>query len=311
MIYSPLSYPGSKRRVMDKLLPMFPDGIEDWREPFFGSGAVTLAFLQSPKSKDCKRLLVSDLATEIWAFHQGCKEFPEEAANIAKEWFNRAVPTHEKLISMNKFDKDYDKVREQVEKEGIEFWKEMQTVDTTKMTIAQRCARTFLTNRISFSGMGDSGSLSKDQLVKFRLEHINKIIEVSPLLQRVEILNVTFQETMKDVDPEKTFVFLDPPYYAQEGSGLYGRNGDTHHGFPHKEFAEITKKLNCKWFVTYDDSPFVRKMFRGFEMVPFQFDYTLAGNKSQDALAGEELLIANYNIKSDASFDEDIMDEMI
>lgn len=311
MIYSPLSYPGSKRRVMDRLLPLFPDGIEDWREPFFGSGAVTLAFLQSPKSRDCKRLLVGDLAPEIWAFHQGCKVAAPEAVEIAKQWFTLRVPTHAKLINMDPSDEGYAGVRAQVESEGLALWKEMQAVDTSKMTIAQRCARTFLVNRISFSGMGDSGSMSKDQLCKFRLEHINKILEVSPLLQRVEIVNAPFQETMADVDPEKTFVFLDPPYYAQEGSGLYGRNGDTHHGFPHKEFGETTRNLKCKWFVTYDDSPFVRRMFRGFQIVPFQFDYTLAGNKAQDALAGEELLIANYDIKSDASFDKEAMNDII
>lgn len=303
MIYSGLSYPGSKRRVMNRLLPLFPDGIEDWREPFFGSGAVTFAFLQSDKSRDCKRLLVGDLATEIWAYHQGCKVAAQEAAEIATQWFTSKVPTHTILANMDSSEADYKKVREQVIAEGLGLWEQMQKVDTSKMDIAQRCARTFLTNRISFSGMGDSGSMSKDQLCKFRIEHIQKIIDVQPLLKNVEIINAPFQETMADTDAEKSFVFLDPPYYAQEGSGLYGRNGDTHHGFPHKEFASFTKDLNCKWFVTYDDSPFVRKMFRGCNIVPFQFDYTLAGNKSEDALAGEELLIANYTIESDASFD--------
>ncbi len=304
MVYSALSYPGSKRRVMDRLLPLFPDGIEDWREPFFGSGAVTLAFLQSNKSKDCKRLFVGDLAPEIWAYHYGCKTAAKEAVAIAREWFTKEVPTHAKIIGLCVDDPDYNIVREQVVAEGLNLWKQMQSVDTSNMNIAERCARTFLTNRISFSGMGDSGSMSKDQLCKFRLEHINKILDLQPLLERVEIVNESFHVTMADTDPVKSFVFLDPPYYAQEGSGLYGRNGDTHKGFPHKEFAETTKALNCKWFVTYDDSPLVRRMFRGYNIVPFQFDYTLAGNKSEDALAGEELLIANYNIESDASYDD-------
>lgn len=305
MIYSGLSYPGSKRRVMDRLLPLFPDGIEDWREPFFGSGAVTFAFLQSDKSRDCKRLLVGDLAPEIWAYHMGCKVAPKEAIEIAEKWFNSRVPTHKRLTSLSVTDSDYEAVRQAVVEEGLALWKEMQTVDTSKLSIAERCARTFLTNRISFSGMGDSGSMSKDQLCKFRLEHLQKILDVSPLLQRVEIINSPFEETMSNVDKDKSFVFLDPPYYAQEGSGLYGRNGDTHRGFPHKEFATFTKKLGCKWLVTYDDSPFVRRMFKGngIEIVPFQFDYTLAGNKSEDALAGEELLIANYRITPDTSYD--------
>ena len=303
MVYSGLSYPGSKRRVMNRLLPLFPDGIEDWREPFFGSGAVTLAFLQSDKSKDCKRLLVGDLAPEIWAYHVGCRDKAEEAVEVAKLWFTSIVPSHKELVCMDINDDGYEELRGKVIKEGLELWRRMQEVDTSKLSIAERCARTFLVNRISFSGMGDSGSMSKDQLCKFRLEHTKKILDVSPLLQRVEIVNETFQNTMANVDKEKTFVFLDPPYYAQEGSGLYGRNGDTHHGFQHKEFAEFTKSIECKWLVTYDDSPRVRRLFRGCHIVPFQFDYTLAGNKSEDALAGEELLIANYDIEDDSSYD--------
>lgn len=303
MIYSGLAYPGSKRRIMDRLLPLFPDGIEDWREPFFGSGAVTFAFLQSNKGQYCKRLLVGDLAPEIWAYHYGCKTVPQEAVEIAREWFLKEVPTYDRFIKLSPSDNDYDVVRVELETEGANLWKQLTSVDTSKMSIAERCARTFLTNRISFSGMGDSGSLSKNRLSKFRLEHINKILEVSPLLQRVEIVNEPFQVTMADTHPEKSFVFLDPPYYAQEGSGLYGKNGDTHKGFPHAEFAETTKRLNCKWFVTYDDSPLVRRLFRGYHIVPIQFSYTLASKASEDALAGEELLIANYSIESDESYD--------
>lgn len=309
MIYSGLSYPGSKRRVMDRLLPLFPDGIKDWREPFFGSGSVTFAFLQSPKSKDCKRFLVGDLAPEIWAYWEGSKTCSNEAVEIARNWFKNYVPTHEALCSIDTSDTAYKEVREQVEKEGLGLWKFMQSVDTTQLDLASRCARTFLTNRISFSGMGDSGSMSKDQLCKFRLEHLRKITDTTPLLKHIEILNAPFQVTMADVDAQDTFVFLDPPYYAQEGSGLYGRNGDTHKGFPHQEFAETTKALPCKWLVTYDDSPLVRKMFRGQHIVPFQFDYTLAGKKAEDALAGEELLIANYDIDSTGSYDD--MDDLI
>lgn len=311
MIYSPLSYPGSKRRVMDKLLPLIPDGIEDWREPFFGSGSVTLAFIQSDKARNLKKIIVGDLATEVWAFHQGCKTVPHEAVAIAKRIFEEHVPTHSKMVEVGTKDSKYPELRAKVEEEGVVFWKWLKEIDTTQMTLAERCARLFLVNRISYSGLGDCGSLSRDNLCKFRIEHTNRILEISPLLQNIEILNAPFQETMANVDKEKTFVFLDPPYYAQEDSGLYGRGGDTHRGFPHKEFGEFTKSLECKWLLTYDDSPYVRRMFRGYDMVPLQFEYTLAGNKAFDALAGEELLIANYNIQSDASLDRDIVAEII
>jgi hypothetical protein len=154
--------------------------------------------------------------------------------------------------------------------------------------------------------------MSKDRLWGFKSEYTEKIIAAQPLLKKMEIYNQSFEKTMEDVDRDKTFIFLDPPYYKQESSGLYGRGGDTHHGFPHDTFAEITRNTNCKWFVTYDDSVKVRQMFRGKAVynerfpdrpgkcyiLPFTIPggYTLAGKTSEDALAGEELFIANYDI---------------
>ena len=133
-------------------------------------------------------------------------------------------------------------------------------------TLEERAARMLLVNRVSFSGMGDAGSLSKDQFCDFSLDKLQIIYQANRLLQRMEIYNVSFEETMKyadDYNEDEVFIFLDPPYYKQESSGLYGKNGNTHHGFPHEKFAEETRSKNCKWFVTYDDSTFVRRMFNG------------------------------------------------
>ena len=58
MIYSCIAYPGSKRKCIDDIMELVPDGVTDWREPFMGSLSVTLGFLQSDKSKDCKRFVV-------------------------------------------------------------------------------------------------------------------------------------------------------------------------------------------------------------------------------------------------------------
>ena len=172
-----------------------------------------------------------------------------------------------------------------------------------------------LVNKISFSGMGDAGSLSKDQFCDFTLDKINGVYDTSKLLQRIEIYNVSFEDTMKygnEGNVADNFIFLDPPYAAQEGSGLYGKNGSTHHGFPHEHFAEFTKEMKCKWFMTYDDSVIVRKLFAGktaisdkVYMVPYKTVYTMAGQTAEDALAGEELYLANYDISKSDILDDD------
>jgi len=302
-IRGPISYPGGKWKALPQIIPLLPDGIEDWREPFFGGGSVTLGFLQSNKSKDCKRFLVGDLAPEIWAMWKGIQENAGEVANIAIDWFYTRVPHHNELLGMEQTDEQYKFIYDSVIEEGKQLWDWLTKVDCSKLSLSERAARTWVTNRISFSGMGDSGSMSKDQLCSFRREHSTKITDVAPLLQRIEIINASFETTMANVDKDKTFVFLDPPYLQQEKSGLYGKNGDTHHGFPHKGFADFTKALECKWLMTYDDSIKVRKLYRGCNVRPFFIPYTMAGVTAEDALAGEELFIANYEIEDKASFD--------
>ncbi|MBO5389157.1 MAG: DNA adenine methylase [Lachnospiraceae bacterium] len=194
--------------------------------------------------------------------------------------------------------------------EGQNFWNWSQTVDTSQMTTLERAARMILVNKISFSGMGDAGSLSKDQFCDFTLDKLQSMYDAHRLLQRIELLNVSFEDTMKfgnEGNPDDNFIFLDPPYAKQEDSGLYGKGGSTHRGFPHQHFADFTKAMKCKWFVTYDDSVIVRKLFAGntyfgtpcyFKPFTIPGGYTLAGKTDEDALAGEELFISNYNINT-------------
>lgn len=302
-----IAYPGAKWRFYKHIKPYIPTDIKDWREPFFGGASMSLSIADDPDFK-LERMLVGDLAPEIWAFWTGCRNNAEEVVGLVKEIFTKHCPLQLELNNMDKGSPEYDDLYDKAIEEGRKFWKWSQEVDCSKLTIPERAARVFIVNKISFSGMGDSGSISKDQFVAFNFNKTDRILAASPLLQKMEIRNVSFEETMADVDPNKTFIFLDPPYYRQEKSGLYGRGGDTHKGFPHEHFAEVTKNTNCKWFVTYDDSIKVRRMFRGKAVYggkcyiePFKIKggYTLAGKTAEDALDGEELFITNYPLDAE------------
>ena len=329
-----ISYPGAKWRFYQHIKPYIPRDTKVWIEPFFGGGSMSLSVADDPSFSKIERMIGGDLAPEIWALWVGIRDNPDDVMEISKRWFDESCPHHKEIQKINrdimlkyveKEDIDIDAddtidnntkqyIREARElynlaiEEGRKFWDWTQNVDCESLSIPERAARTYLVNRISFSGMGDSGSLSKQRFSGFNYGMLSRISEASPLLKRMELYNVSFEETMKygNDDPEHSFIFLDPPYYKQEESGLYGKDGDTHRGFPHEHFAEFTKSMKCKWFVTYDDSVKVRRMFRGktalgnrCTMVPFTIPggYTMAVKASEDALAGEELFIANYNIK--------------
>ncbi len=329
-----VSYPGAKWRFYPHMVDYFPLDMKVYLEPFFGGGSVGLSVADDPRFSKLERIVVGDLYTEMWAMWTGIKQDPAAVEEIATKWFKEKCPTHEIMrennvsrVSLVDYidNPDYLKnpdlstseIQEISEKlaiysrgmaEADAFWKWSQTVDTNQMTIPERAARMLLVNKVSFSGMGDSGSLSKDQFCDFKLEKLRTIYDASRILKKFEILNVSFEDTMNEGlkhDANDVFCFLDPPYAKQESSGLYGKGGSKHHGFPHQHFADYTKALPYKWFVTYDDSVIVRKLFAGntyfnepclFRPFTIPGGYTMAGKTAEDALAGEELFIANYDI---------------
>ena len=303
MIYSCLSYPGAKRKVINELMEMLPEGIEDWREPFFGGGSVSIGFLQSEKSKDCKKFLVGDLYSELWAFWVALQKNPAKIEEYVREYFYKFCPTHDRAAILDPRAEEYNFVYEKAIAEGKAFWDWSQKDETIKnMDLFQRAARFYIVNHVSFSSMSDSGSLSKDGFIGFNPDRFKKAYELSNLIQKLEIVNAPFQETMANVNAS-SFIFLDPPYIAQEKSGLYGKKGSTHKGFPHQELADMCKALDCKWLMTIDDSIAARKLYDGCIIEKFFIQYTMAGKRAEDALDGEELIISNYKVFDEESFD--------
>lgn len=315
-----ISYPGAKWRFYPHMKEYFPRNMKTFIEPFFGGGSVSLSVADDPDFNKLERMIGGDLAPEIWAMWTGIRNNAPDVVEIAHKWWKEKCPLHYNYLKngLDEFDENYQNLYDAIIEEGQEFWKWTQTVDCNTLSIPERAARTFVVNRISFSGMGDSGSLSKDQLMNFKLGITERILNAQPLLQKIEILNVSFEDTMKYAfdDPDNTFIFLDPPYWKQEDSGLYGKGGNTHKGFPHEHFCKFTRTMPSKWFMTYDDSVYVRRQFKGrddfknkIHILPFVIPggYTMAGKTSEDALAGEELFIANYKLDNT---DDDLINQL-
>ncbi len=300
MAKSPLSYPGGKFKALPKIIPLIPDNAKNWYECFFGGGSVSIGYIQSTKCS-AETFTVCEISPEIWGFWEGTKLYAPEAQAIAKRWFTEKAPTQIAYYTTGN-----EELLEQAIAEGRELWKWTQEVDCSQLSLAERAARTFIVNKISFSGMGDSGSISIDQFKNFRLDMTDKLLEIQPILKKIDIRNVSFEELFYEANknPDDNFMFLDPPYITQgETSPMYGRKGDTHKGFDHQFLARLCREAKFKWLMTYDDSPRVRRLYNGLYLKEFQIPYTMAGKTAEDALAGEELFIANYDICEEDSFD--------
>jgi site-specific DNA-adenine methylase len=339
-----VSYPGAKWRFYPHMREYFPDDMKTFIEPFLGGASVTLSVADDTRFSKLERMVAGELYPEMWSLWQGVKQNPSGVKELIIKLHAKYTP-HQTELHNSGFicstAREYlpggkkenfmtdETLSESAKNQLIEniklynvavdeaqnFWNWAQSVDPTTLTLEERAARMILVNKYSFSGMGDAGSLSKDRYSMFNFESLNAIDNASKLLQRVEIYNVSFEDTMNIAkqSPNDTFIFLDPPYAKQEDSALYGKNGSTHKGFPHQHFADFTKEMPCKWFVTYDDSVVVRKLFAGdtcfgkpcyFKPFTIPGGYTMAQVNDDDALAGEELFITNYPITPEQDADD-------
>ena len=92
----------------------------------------------------------------------------------------------------------------------------------------------------------------------------------------------------KEFIPADTFIFFDPPYYAQ-GKNLYMSFIDSSE---HQKLFDNIKTLNeYKWIVTYDTAPEINDIYKS---VNNSFTYTLNYTANSRRKANE-YLFANDN----------------
>lgn len=297
MVKSPIAYPGAKGKVCNKLLPMFPDNIRHWKEAFFGGGSVTIAFLQSGKAKSCETFTVSEIYPELYYFWESVRNNPHELYGLFKDLFYKDMVHFDELKAMTPGSAEYEMLYRQVmEVEAKKLWGWVQSVDVAELTEVERGARFFLSSKMSFSGVADSGGMSKDRVLEVDLDKMQSLFDVSKLLQKVELYNQDYSETLNATFNEKdSFVFLDPPYITQEVGNLYGKNGSTHVKFNHKRLAKACMELKCPWLMTLDDCVKARKLYKEAFISEFYIPYTMISSTGrEDRLNGEEIIISNY-----------------
>ena len=268
-IKSPLRYPGGKSRAVQRIQHILPQEFDEYREPFVGGGSL---FIYLKQQRPDLKIWINDLNLELYYFW---KYAQLDSENLAKE---------------------VAKVKNR-QSNGQNFFNELVNANASKLTEFERAVRFFILNRITFSGLVESGGYSKLAYeTRFTDSSIERLAEVGKVLEGVVITHDDYSELLKDED-ERIFTFLDPPYFTASKSKLYGKNGALHTGFDHDKFAREMKKCKQLWLITYDESDEVRVKFAFAKIAiqPWQLQYGMNNYKQLKAEKGNELFIANYD----------------
>ena len=271
---SPLRYPGGKSRALKKILPLIPPTIVDFREPFVGGGSVFFA-IRGIFQSNIKSYWVNDLNYDLYCFW---KQVRDNVPSLVDE-----------LTKTHRITTDGRTLFENLAKE-----KDLLNRDQDMLSEFERAVRFFVLNRITFSGIVDSGGYSQAAYEKrFTRSSIERVEIISPYLSGVKITNEDYTEALF-YDGDDVFIFLDPPYWKATESKLYGTRGTLHTSFDHELFAENMKKCDHKWLITYDDSPMIRDLFDFADVSEWTLQYGMNNYLKETAAKGNELFIKNY-----------------
>lgn len=264
MIKSPLRYPGGKSRAV-KLISTLISEFDEFREPFVGGGSVFIYLKQ--KFPD-KKFWINDIYKNLYHFWNMCKNDPENFISQIRIWkreFDEGKQLHRFLIN------------------------NIENFDNVK-----KAAAFFVFNRITFSGTSESGGFSNAAFNKrFTESSIERVKKLSTVLSNTKITNYDYQKVVEE-SGNNVFIFLDPPYYSATKSALYGKNGNLHKNFNHERFAEVMKNSHHKWLITYDDSPYIRKLFYFANIRSWDLSYGMRNVNKNSNQIGKELFISNY-----------------
>jgi DNA adenine methylase len=263
---SPLRYPGGKSRAVQQMKFLLPDDFDEYREPFVGGGSF---FIHLKQERPDLKIWINDLNPELYCFW---KYAQIDSLKLANE------------IMVIKKQRQY----------GQELFDELLKVNVASLTEFERAVRFFVLNRITFSGVVESGGYSQLAFeTRFTDSSIERVSKLGPLLKGIKITHLDYRQLLRDGD-EAVFTFLDPPYFKATKSRLYGKNGVLHTSFNHDEFSQEMKQCKHSWLITYDDSPEIRKNFVYANIYEWQLQYGMNNYKQGKAEKGSELFITNY-----------------
>lgn len=145
----------------------------------------------------------------------------------------------------------------------------------------------FIINRCSFSGStlsgGFSNEASKKRYTKSSIDKINKLD-----LHNFEFYNMDFYDFINKFDDINNIMFLDPPYYLENKSKLYGNNGDLHENFDHVKLYNILHNKK-NWIMTYNNSSYILELYKNFTIIHTNWKYGMNKNK----LSSEIVIISS------------------
>ncbi len=269
---SPLRYPGGKRKLANfsKLLISNNNLLKGhYVEVYAGGASIAWSLLFE---EYVQHVHINDLSKSIYAFWKSVFEATDDLCALIND-----TPV------------------------AIKEWKIQKAIQTEpdKHPMLDLGFSTFFLNRTNWSGIITGGIIGgKKQIGKYKIDArfnkpdlIARIQRIATYSNRVSIYNEDasdfIRHHLKKI-PKRSFVYLDPPYYAK-GEDLYTNY------YCHQDHMKIgklvTEHIKQPWMVSYNNVPKIVNAYKNYRKIHYDLNYS-----AQKRYEGSEIIIFSKDL---------------
>lgn len=241
-----LKWAGGKTQLIEQIENQLPENIIEnnftYIEPFVGSGAVLFWMLE--QFPNMERAIINDINTDLTNCYISIKEDVENLINILSVWQSEYY-----LLAPN-----------EIEKKEYYYAKRTLFNSRNSNQVTQSALFIFL-NRTCFNGLfrvnkKNEFNVPIGSYKKPLICNKENLRAVSEVLQRVEVLNGDYSETLNYAN-ENTLFYFDPPYKPlSETSSFNSYAKDEFNDAEQirlKDFCTELNNLNHQWILSNSD----------------------------------------------------------
>lgn len=273
--YSPLRYPGGKKRLATKIekIARLNNINGSYIEPYAGGAAVALHLLLT---NTVSEIIINDADVSVYSFWNAVLNDTAELCELIEK-----TPV------------------------TIDEWRKQHEIFSNETYGIKLAFSALFMNRTNFSGILKGGPIGgKNQSGKYKIDCrfnksmiIDKINLIAKQKRNIKVTNLDALDLLETIPNNNSniLIYIDPPYYIK-GKFLYlnsYRHGD------HLKVAEAIKKLDeISWILSYDNTTEIQELYKEFNSIQYKLHHS-AGHSKQ----GSEIIFFSDNIKySDSLF---------
>jgi DNA adenine methylase len=244
-------YPGSKhsRRVelAERLESLGPTS--EYREPFLGGASVALAFLE--RNPQVNKVWLNDIRPELIALWRAVRDYPDEFADRLSR-YPRHLPTLQEAFY-----------------EYVADVRATRSVPTDKDDLLELAVGIQIVQQMSYNGMPNVTPVTHRRS-RWNPKFYRRKAKWAAELFRGRSVKLTARDFAPLITaPGDATIFLDPPYFL-EGPKLYPHKMTV---ADHMRLASLLRSCTHRWLLTYDDAPFIRRLYRWARVEPVSVRY--------------------------------------